>query len=224
MSTTQTAPEGRKANERPKYAAHVTQARGPMGHGAGSGEKAVSFVPSLKRLAVQLRPERVLILVAVVISAAATLGNALAPMVLAQATDLLWNGVTAGTGVDTSALLRVILQALAIYGIAGVVLWAAGLLINDIVQRTVFRMRRDLAAKLDRLPIKFFDAQPRGELLSRVTNDIDNVAQSMQQTLAQMLNNIFTVIGVVAMMFVICLLYTSPSPRDRTRSRMPSSA
>ena len=103
--------------------------------------------------------------------------------------------------IDFYALATVILQALAVYVVAGVVLWWASFLINDIVQRTVYRMREQVSDKLHRLPITYFDGQPRGELLSRVTNDIDNIAQSLQQTLAQMLNNIFTVIGVLAMMF-----------------------
>lgn len=198
------APEAPKAaNARPEYAAIARRGpqHGPMGQRVA--EKAVSFGPSLKRLVAQLGPERLLVTVVIVVSALATLANAFGPLILARATDLIFHGATSGTGIDTAALATVILEALAVYVISGVVMWWSGFLINGIVQRTVFRMRRDVAAKLDRLPIKFFDAQPRGELLSRVTNDIDNIAQSMQQTLAQMLNNLFTVIGVVGLMFVL---------------------
>lgn len=148
-----------------------------------------------------MRPERNLIIVVIVISALATLGNAVGPVILARGTDLIFDGATAGTGIDFAGLATVILEALGVYVIAGVVLWFASFLINDIVQRTVYRMREQVAGKLNRLPITYFDGQPRGELLSRVTNDIDNIAQSLQQTLAQMLNNIFTVIGVLALMF-----------------------
>ncbi len=191
-----------KANARPEHAEH--QRRG-MGHGPmqgmGSSEKAVSFGPSAQRLLGLMRPERNLIMVVIVISALATLGNALGPVILAQGTNLIFDGATKGTGIDFGALATVIWQALAVYVIAGLVLWFASFLINDIVQRTVYRMREQVATKLHRLPITYFDGQPRGELLSRVTNDIDNIAQSLQQTLAQMLNNIFTVIGVLALMF-----------------------
>ncbi|MFT3859800.1 MAG: ABC transporter ATP-binding protein [Micropruina sp.] len=172
---------------------------GPM-QGLGNAEKAVSFGPSARRLLGMMRPERNLIVLVVAISALATLGNAIGPVILARGTDLIFDGVSGG-GIDFTALAGVIWQALGVYVVAGVVLWFASFLINDIVQRTVYRMRDQVATKLHRLPITFFDGQPRGELLSRVTNDIDNIAQSLQQTLAQMLNNIFTVIGVLAVMF-----------------------
>src|SRR5207302_810827 len=79
--------------------------------------------------------------------------------------------------------------------------WMQGYLLNDVVQGAVFRLRSDVEAKLHRLPLEFFDRQPRGELLSRVTNDIDNLAQSLQQTMSQLLTGLLTVIGVLAMMF-----------------------
>ena len=191
-----------KANARPEHAEHQRRGmgHGPMG-GLGSTEKAVSFGPSAGRLVRLMRPERNLIVVVIVISALATLGNALGPVILARGTDLIFDGASNGRGIDFTSLATVITEALAVYLIAGLVLWFASFLINDIVQRTVYRMREQVAGKLQRLPITYFDKQPRGELLSRVTNDIDNIAQSLQQTLAQMLNNIFTVIGVLALMF-----------------------
>jgi ATP-binding cassette subfamily B protein len=201
-TTTQPAPDPapRTSNARPEHAAQQRRGMGGPMQGMGTAEKAVSFGPSAKRLLGLMRPERNLIMLVVVISAVATLGNAVGPAILAQATNLIFAGEQSGT-IDFNALATVILQALAIYLVAGVVLWWASFLINDIVQRTVYRMREQVSDKLHRLPITYFDGQPRGELLSRVTNDIDNIAQSLQQTLAQMLNNIFTVIGVLAMMF-----------------------
>ncbi len=182
---------------------HAAQQRRGMGHGPmqglGSSEKAVSFGTSSKRLLGMMRPERNLIIFVVVISALATLGNAFGPAILARATDLIFAGAMGG-GIDFPALGTVILEALVVYLVSGVVLWFASFLINDIVQRTVYRMREQVSDKLHRLPITYFDGQPRGELLSRVTNDIDNIAQSLQQTLAQMLTNIFTVLGVLAVM------------------------
>ena len=188
-----------KANARSEHAKHQQRGFGPI-QGLGSSEKAVSFGASGKRLLGMMRPERNLILFVVVISALATLGNAVGPVILARGTDLIFDGATGG-GIDFGALGAVMLEALGVYVVAGVVLWFASYLINDIVQRTVYRMREQVDTKLHRLPITYFDGQPRGELLSRVTNDIDNIAQSLQQTLAQMLTNIFTVLGVLAMMF-----------------------
>jgi ATP-binding cassette, subfamily B, multidrug efflux pump len=108
-----------------------------------------------------------------------------------------------GRGIDFTALGHVLLLALAFYAAASVFGWAQGYLLNDVVQRTVFRLRSDVEDKLNRLPLPYFDGQPRGELLSRVTNDIDNIAQSLQQTMSQLLTSLLTVVGVVLMMFLI---------------------
>ena len=110
-----------------------------------------------------------------------------------------------GLGIDFGAVGRVLLFVLALYAVAGLLSWAMGWILTGAVNRTIFDLRRDVEDKLNRLPLPYFDNQPRGELLSRVTNDIDNVAQSMQQTLSQMLTSLLTVVAMVAMM-----LYISP--------------
>ncbi len=111
--------------------------------------------------------------------------------------------VVPGQGIDTTDLGRVLLLALGLYVFAFLFSWCQGLLLNTAVQRTVRTLRAEVEDKLHRLPLSYFDKQPRGELLSRVTNDIDNVAQSLQQTLSQLLTSLLTVVGVVAMMLVI---------------------
>lgn len=110
-----------------------------------------------------------------------------------------------GAGIDFSAVGRVLLIVLGIYVVASLLQWASGFVLTGAVNRTIFNLRRDVEDKLNRLPLPYFDNQPRGELLSRVTNDIDNVAQSLQQTLSQLLTSLLTVIAMVAMM-----LYISP--------------
>ena len=109
--------------------------------------------------------------------------------------------VVPGRGIDFGALGVVLAWALALYVGSAVFSWGQGYLLNDVVQRTVFKLRSDVEEKLHRLPLEFFDRQPRGELLSRVTNDIDNLAQSLQQTMSQLLTGLLTVIGVLGMMF-----------------------
>ncbi|MDH2424966.1 ABC transporter ATP-binding protein [Sphaerisporangium sp. TRM90804] len=111
--------------------------------------------------------------------------------------------VVPGHGIDFAALGTLLAWALALYVAASMFGWLQGYLLNDVTQRTVFRLRADVEDKLNRLPLRFFDGQPRGELLSRVTNDIDNVSQTLQQTLSQLLTSLLTVVGVLAMMFVI---------------------
>ena len=113
-----------------------------------------------------------------------------------------------GVGVDFEAVGRVLLLALAIYLGAALLSYVQGFILNEVVQRTIYRLRADIEDKLNRLPLRYFDRQPRGELLSRVTNDIDNVAQSLQQTLSQMLTSLLTVVFVLAMMFSISPVLT----------------
>ncbi|PZF91578.1 multidrug ABC transporter ATP-binding protein, partial [Micromonospora deserti] len=111
--------------------------------------------------------------------------------------------VVPGVGIDFAALGRVLALALALYLAASALMWWQGWLLNGVVQRTVLKLRADVEDKLNRLPLPYFDRQPRGELLSRVTNDIDNISQTLQQTLSQLLTSLLTVVGVLAMMFWI---------------------
>ncbi|MCA0179339.1 MAG: ABC transporter ATP-binding protein/permease [Actinobacteria bacterium] len=107
----------------------------------------------------------------------------------------------AGQGIDFGALRSVLLLALALYAAASLLSWAQARIIVQIVNGAVYRLRRDVEAKLNRLPLAYFDSQPRGELLSRVTNDVDNIGQSLQQTLSQLITSFLTVIAMLAMMF-----------------------
>ncbi|MFI2267974.1 ABC transporter ATP-binding protein [Micromonospora aurantiaca (nom. illeg.)] len=111
--------------------------------------------------------------------------------------------VIPGAGIDFDALGRVLAFAVVLYVGASMLQWAQGWVLNGVVQRTVLTLRADVEDKLNRLPLPYFDKQPRGELLSRVTNDIDNVSQTLQQTLSQLLTSLLTVVGVLAMMFWI---------------------
>ncbi len=108
-----------------------------------------------------------------------------------------------GHGIDLDALRDILLLVLALYVAASLFLWVQGALLNRLVQRVVQRLRADVEAKLMRVPLSYFDKQPRGELLSRVTNDIDNVAMGLQQTLSQILIASLTVLGILTMLVVI---------------------
>ncbi len=112
-------------------------------------------------------------------------------------------GVVPGQGVDFARLRDVLLVVLAIYVGSAVSGYLQGLITTYVVQRTTFTMRADVEAKLGRLPLAYFDGRTRGEILSRVTNDIDNVQQTLQQTMSQLINALLTVVGVLVMMFVI---------------------
>jgi ATP-binding cassette subfamily B protein len=118
--------------------------------------------------------------------------------------NLLRNAhIVPGRGIDMAALGNVLLLALTVYVVGGVLSWLQGYVLNGVVQRTVLRLRADVEDKLNRLPLPYFDGQPRGEVLSRVTNDIDNISLTMQQTMSQLLSSLLTVVGVVTMMILI---------------------
>ncbi|HWR86014.1 MAG TPA: ABC transporter ATP-binding protein [Rhodoglobus sp.] len=111
--------------------------------------------------------------------------------------------LTPGQGIDFAALQMLLGVVLVVYVLSSVFTWLQGYVLNGIVQRVVYRLREEVEEKIDRLPLRYFDRMPRGELLSRVTNDVDNVGQSLQQTLSQVITSLLTVIGVLAMMFWI---------------------
>ncbi len=111
--------------------------------------------------------------------------------------------VIPGQGIDFTLLGHLLLLALGLYLVASLFLWLQGYLLNGAVQRSIYTLRSQVEDKINRLPLSYFDKQTRGELLSRVTNDIDNISQALQQTLSQLLTSLLTVIGVTIMMFVV---------------------
>ncbi|MCO1653610.1 ABC transporter ATP-binding protein [Pseudonocardia sp. S2-4] len=127
--------------------------------------------------------------------------DAVANLIVAQ-------DVVPGLGIDFTAVAWVLAGVIAIYLGASLFQWLQGYLLNGIVQRTVYALRREVEDKLNRLPLTYVDGQRRGEILSRVTNDIDNISTSLQQTMSQLLTSVLTVVGVLAMMLVVSPLLT----------------
>jgi len=108
--------------------------------------------------------------------------------------------VTPGKGIDFNALGMILLLAVAVYLLSSLLAWAQGYILAGVAQRTVYALRRDVDAKLARLPLKYFDSHPHGDILSRVTNDIDNISTTLQQGMSQILTSVLTVVGVIVMM------------------------
>ncbi|WP_458108592.1 ABC transporter ATP-binding protein [Arthrobacter sp. R3-55] len=111
--------------------------------------------------------------------------------------------LTPGVGIDFGALASVLLWALVLYVLASAFGWMQAYVLNGVVQRTVYRLRERIEAKIHRLPLRYFDSIQRGELLSRVTNDVDNISQSLQQSISQVVSSLLTVLGVLVMMFLL---------------------
>ena len=175
---------------------------GRMGAAGMPVEKAKDLKNSSRRLAGRLRSEG-LGLMAVAALAVLSVGlSVIGPKLLGDATNVIIGGVRRHA-IDFAALHRVIFEAVGAYVVSSALAYLQSYLLAGIVQRTMQRIRSDVEEKINRFPLRYIDNQPRGDLLSRVTNDIDNLAQSLQQTLSQALTSLLTVGGVVIMMLLI---------------------
>ena len=222
----------------------IPRPRGGPGHGgpfAGMNvpaEKAMNFGPSARRLLGQLRPERLWLVLVLMLAVVSVAFSVIGPRLLGEGTNLIFAGVvsrdlpagmsqeqliaglraagedrqadmlsamtlTPGTGIDFAALATVLLWALVLYVLASGFMWIQAYVLNGVVQRTMFRLRERIEAKINRLPLRYFDTVQRGELLSRVTNDVDNISQSLQQSISQAVTSLLTVLGVLVMMFIL---------------------
>jgi ATP-binding cassette subfamily B protein len=172
-------------------------------------EKSENFSQTAKRLMGLMAGEKFLvgiILLLAVVSVALVVSG---PRVLGHATDILFNGVSMRNGeteVNFVALHRTLFFAVAVYALSFLLAYAQTFMLAGVVQRTMFKLRADIEAKIHRLPLRYIDAQSRGDLLSRVTNDIDNISQSLQQSLSQLITSMLTIIGVLIMMIWVSWL------------------
>jgi ATP-binding cassette, subfamily B, multidrug efflux pump len=174
----------------------------PMGAGIPT-EKARDFRNSSLRLLARLREDRVPVWSIVFLASVGVALTVVGPKILGHATDLVIRGLTSPSGIDFAELHFVLGGALALFLASSGLTYVSAYLMAGIIQRTMQRMRADVEDKLHRVPLSYVDRQQRGDLLSRVTNDIDNVAQSLQQTLNQLVSQSLTLVGVLAMMIWI---------------------
>jgi ATP-binding cassette, subfamily B, multidrug efflux pump len=175
-----------------------------LGNMAGPAEKSKDFGKAVRRLIERLRPERPQVLAVLIMAFVSVTLVVLGPKILGHATDLVFHGIGGRNGgINFTSLYKTLAFAVTTYLASSALQYTQGFMLAGIVQRTMFRMRSDVEDKLGRLPLSYVDRQPRGDLLSRVTNDIDNIAQSLQQTMSQMLTSVLTVVGVVVMMLII---------------------
>jgi ATP-binding cassette subfamily B protein len=176
---------------------------GPLRAIGMPAEKSKDFGGSTKRLLARMRVERARTIAVLCLALVSVTLTVLGPRILGHGTDLIFDAVRGGRGVDFPALRSVLLTVLGLYLCAAALSYLQSYMLAGVVQRTVYRLRSDVEDKLSRLPLSYVDGQPRGDLLSRVTNDIDNISQSLQQTLSQLLTSVLSLIGVLTMMFVI---------------------
>ena len=171
-------------------------------------EKTANFRQSVQRMMAMLRRERLGLAAVFGLAVASVVLYVIGPRLLGQATDVIFEGLRTGgpSAIDFPSLHRVLWFVLGLYVAAAALGYLQAYVLAGIVQRTMYRLREDVEAKLNRLPLRYVDRQSRGDLLSRVTNDMDNLAQGMQQTLSQMLTSTLTLVGTLVMMFVVSWL------------------
>ncbi len=184
--------------------------RGPMGGGPMAmmkGEKPRDFRGTMVKLIQYLGQYRIMILVVIVFAIASTIFSIVGPKILGKATTKLFEGVLAqiaGTGtIDFGYIGNIVLLVLGLYVISALFAYIQGWIMSGISMNITYRFRKDISQKINHMPLRYFDGTSHGEVLSRVTNDVDTVSQTLNQSLTQIITSVTTVIGVLVMMFSI---------------------
>ena len=186
-----------------------TQLAGPrMGGAAVPGERSKDLRNSTLRLVSWMRPDWPKLGFVVFLAVASVVLVVLGPKILGNATNEIIKGVTSPNGIDYDALHSTLILVIILYVGSTILAYAQGLILAGIVHRAMRRLRGAVEDKINTLPLGYIDRTPRGDLLSRVTNDIDNIAQSISQTLSMITTSVLTVIGVFIMMLTISVLLT----------------
>lgn len=188
--------------------------RGPMGHGGHGmpGEKAKDFRGTMKKLMVYLGAYKLQLLLVGIFAIGSTIFNIVGPKILGRATTEIFNGlvgkISGGAGIDFEKIGRILLLLLALYACSALFSFIQGYIMTGVSQKLTYRMRKEISEKINRLPMNYFDKMPHGEILSRITNDVDTLSQSLNQSATQMITSVATIIGVLVMMLSISPLMT----------------
>ncbi len=188
---------------------------GPMRHGPGAmavGEKAKDFKGTMKKLLAYMRRYLPSIVIALLCAVGGTVFSIFGPKILGQATTKLFEGVIAmltGTGgIDFAAIGQILLFLAGLYVLSALLSYVQGWVMAGIATKVSYAMRTDISRKIDRLPMSYFDRVPHGEVLSRITNDVDMVTQTLNQSLSQVVTQLTMIVGVLCMMLSISPLMT----------------
>ncbi len=193
-----------KETETPSPVGNVSELRtGRMNTVGVPAEKSKNFAQSAKRLTRLISDESVLVILIFVMAVASVALVVSGPRILGHATDIVFQGLLNENRIDFVRLHRTLAFAIGVYTVSYLLAYGQAFLLAGVVQRTMFKLRQDIEAKIHRLPLSYIDRHSRGDLLSRVTNDIDNISQSLQQSLSQLVTSMLTIFGVLLMMFVV---------------------
>lgn len=176
---------------------------GPMGRGPAS-ERAKDFKGTIKKLVAYIAHERIALIIAIVCAIASVVFNVLGPRILGQATTELFQGLAAkvtGTGgIDFTKIGYILAGLLCLYVTSAAMNFVQGWIMTGLTQRVCYRMRREIVEKIDRMPLSYFETNSVGDVMSRVTNDVDTLGQSLNQSVTQLITSVTQIIGVAVMM------------------------
>ncbi|PKM39515.1 MAG: ABC transporter [Firmicutes bacterium HGW-Firmicutes-8] len=201
--------------ERKEHRPGPSGGRGPLGSHMGMPvQKAKNFKGTLKRLMGYLKPRRLQLFAVFLTAILSTVFSIVSPKILGKATTKLFEGImqkmmhVPGAKVDFQYIGQIILMLVGLYVISAFFSYIQQYIMAGVAQKTVYDMRNDVNDKLARLPLKFFDSHTHGEILSRVTNDVDNIASTLQQSMTQLITSVITIVGIVIMMLTISPIMT----------------
>ncbi len=195
----------------------MAERRGPGGHGPGGHgpmmvEKAKDFRGTMKKLLVYLGKYKFALAMVAVFAVGSTVFNIIGPKILGNATTEIFNGlvgkVSGGPGIDFDAIGKILLTLLGLYVCSALFAFIQGYIMTGISQKLTYRMRKEISEKISRMPMNYFDKMTHGEVLSRITNDVDTLSMSLNQSATQLITSVTMIVGVLVMMLSISPLMT----------------
>lgn len=182
--------------------------------GMGKMEKAKDFKGTMKKLLNYLKPYRLSMIIVLIFAIGSTAFSIAGPKILGKAVTKIFEGLvskvtgTSDTGIDFDYIANIAILLIGLYVISSLLLFIQGYIMSGIAQKVSYELRKNLSEKINRMPLKYFDSKTHGEVLSRVTNDVDTVSQTLNQSLSQTVTSVITLIGVLIMMFRISWIMT----------------
>lgn len=185
---------------------------GPFGGMKGPAPKAKNFKKTMKNLLKYLAYYKFSIVFVIIFAIGSTIFSILGPKILGNATTEIFNGllnkISGGSGIDFPKIQRILILLLILYIISAVLSFLQGYIMTGITQNITYKLRNEISEKINRLPMNYFDRRPNGEVLSRITNDIDTLSQSLNQSMTQLITSTATIIGITVMMLSINIIMT----------------
>jgi ATP-binding cassette subfamily B protein len=188
--------------------------RGPMGHGRKGAppEKAKDFKGTVRKLLAYMGSYKIALVMVMIFAIGSTIFNVIGPKILGNATTELFTGLVAklmGTGeIDFTKIGKILGGLLILYAVSGIFSFIQGWIMTAISQKMCFRMRKEISEKINRMPLKYFEKNTVGDVLSRITNDVDTLGQALNQSITQLITSVCTIVGVIVMMLTISPLMT----------------